>query len=149
MPGRLAIAALTAVLVVLLTIVGALDHVPTWARALCQAAGTIAGIYLGVRLQDLDQKTSIEGTARAALSNLAALAGGLKSLMAYSASVRGRMANEPPTTVAAFAQATDTCLEGLDSQARALLGQTKAAAAAWVPFVEDPEEYLSELEGGA
>ncbi len=140
--GRAGVAGLLAVAVIALTFVGVTDNLPSVVRGLAQAGGTAAGIALGARWQGMEEKTSIEGTARSALANLVALANGIRLMIATTESFREH-ANPTPRTVEALRHSSETLLTGLDNQARMALAQTGAAAASWLPFVADAEEYLS------
>lgn len=147
--GRSVLALLLAMSVVSLTLFGALNDVPAIARGIAQAVGTIAGVYLGARYQAVDERTASEGTARAALANLVALARGLKYVIATTDAFRARMAITPPSTIAAFQYTSETLLAGLDSQARALLSQVGAAASAWMPYLPNSDPYLRTFTGDA
>ncbi len=146
--GRSVIAALLAVVVIVLTLAGTLDDLPPLVRGTSQALGTLAGIYLGARWQAADQRTALEGTAAPALANLVALAGSIKLVIATTDQFRQRATSETPRTIEAFAHTSETLLAGIDNQARTLLTQVQAAAAAWVPFVNDPEAYLGRMIEG-
>ncbi len=142
------VAALIATVVVVLTLVGTLDDLPSLLRGGAQALGTLAGVYLGARLQSRDVKIALEGAAEAALANLFALADSIKLLIATSDDFREHAASSSPSTLAAWSHSTETLLSGLDNQARMLLTQAEAAAAAWEPHsvkypqtTRKPEEF--------
>ncbi len=76
------------------------------------------------------------------------MAGSIKLVIATTDHFRQRAISETPRTIEAFAHTSETLLAGIDNQARTLLAQVEAAAAAWVPFVKDPEAYLGRMVGG-
>lgn len=149
--GRSVVAALLAVVVIVLTLIGALDNVPVLLRGSAQALGTLAGVYLGARLQAHDDRTSIAGAANSALANLVALAESIKLLIATSESFRERTVTSTPQTVAAFQHTSESLLAGIDNQARMLLTQAQAAATVWVPYARHsgPFGYPQTEEEGA
>ncbi len=132
--GRSVIAALLAILIISLTLIGALDDLPTAVRGLAQSFGTLAGVYLGARFQGQDQRHALAGSADAALQNLFALAESIKLLIATSEDFRARISASTPQTISAFQHTSESVLASLDNQARMLLTQAQAAAAVWLPF---------------
>lgn len=132
--GRSVVAALLAIVIVALTLVGALNDLPAALRGSAQALGTLAGVYLGARLQAQDQRHYLSGAANAALENLFALAESIKLLIATSEAFRARIATSTPQTISAFQHTSESVLGSLDNQARMLLTQAEAAAAVWLPF---------------
>jgi len=63
-PSRAVVLALLAIVVVVLTTLGALEELPTWLRAILQAVGTLSGVWLGAHLQLRDERVQIESAPR-------------------------------------------------------------------------------------
>lgn len=133
---RLVVAALLAGISILVAALGALDHVPTWARVVTQAGGTLVGVALGAKLTNDDDRAKVEASAKAALANLFALAASVRHILVGLDAARRRATSPPPATISAATSQTETLLDGLEVQARTLLDQAKAAAEAWQPYVD-------------
>jgi hypothetical protein len=148
-PSRTVVAALIAFLVVALALFGALEDLPEWVRGGTQALGTLAGIYLGAHFQAHDQQRTAEGAAKSSILNLVALAKSVGALLESLREAKTRVREFPPKSVDSYLNAYEGLIGGVDAQARALLAQAEAAAAAWYPFVRDDDPFMQQLESGS
>jgi hypothetical protein len=134
---------------VALSLFGALEELPQWVRGTAQAIGTLAGIYLGAHFQAHDEQRTAEGAAKSSILNLVALAKSVGALLESLREAKSRVRESPPKSIDAYQNAYEGLIGGVDAQARALLAQAQAAAAAWYPFVRDDDPFMQQLERGS
>lgn len=148
-PSRTVLLALFAALIFILVVVGTLDELWGWLRALVQALGVLSGIYLGYLLTFRDEQMKLEAEAETAIGNLVALAEGLKACMELNAGFSRSCAESPPRSIDSFGRMTEVHADGMDSHLRSLLMQAQIAAVVWKPHVVDFDATLSRLSGGS
>lgn len=132
---NLVLAALLAIVVLTLTAVGALEDVWTWVRVTTQGLGTLAGVYLGAKITNDDDRRSVEASARTALANLYSLAASIQHMLQGLETARRRSTDNPPASIVAAVTQAEIMLDGMQTQVLVLLSQAEAAAQAWVPYV--------------
>ncbi|THJ67805.1 hypothetical protein E8P82_02920 [Arthrobacter echini] len=128
-PAPGVIAALLALVVIFLTLFGALEELPTELRGAVQALGTAGGIYLGYLLQARDADIRGQASASASQRQLLALAREVNSTIGFTADRREQLALS--STVAAVKQDADASLAGIDNSLRGILHHVQAAAENW------------------
>lgn len=128
------VSALIAAAVLIATIFGVLESVPTWLRGIVQALGTLAGVYLGSMLQYGDQRSRLEAVGDTAVSHLAALARSITLMIDHVGRARVAVADGTPKNIASVQLQTETLLDGIDVQLRGVLTQAEAAARSWQPY---------------
>lgn len=133
-PARAVVLALIAFAVLAATLFGVLDDLPNWLRGLLQAAGTLAGIYLGSMLQYADQRTGLESVGDTAVSHLAAIAMSITLTIDHIGATRSAIVDGSPKSIAAIQTQIDSVLQGVDVQLRGVLTQAEAAARTWQPY---------------
>jgi len=135
-------------MVLLATVLGWTDGLPDWLRAVIQGVGTVAGIYLGVLLQEADQKSQLEAVGDSAVTHITATARSLNSTLLYIAEAR-RAISTTAKSIAGVQTQADAVLNGISAQLEGILHQTGANAKTWQPYSPNFESITESTDGEA
>lgn len=128
-PAPAIIAAVVALAVLVATILGALNGLPSPVKGTIQFIGTVGGIVLGYLLQARDAEIRGQSRASAAREQLVALAESVGLVLSFIAERRSQL--DENTTVLGMKRDADASLAGIDSHLRGILRQAHAATKNW------------------
>lgn len=145
-PAPAIIAAVVALAVLVATILGALDGMPSPVKGTIQFFGTVGGIVLGYLLQARDAEIRGQSRAGAAREQLVALAESVGLVLTFIAERRSQL--DENSTVLGMKRDADASLAGIDSHLRGILRQAHAATKNW-DFEGAPVEAQSTVNQSA
>lgn len=137
------VAAVAAALV-LIAVLPFVAEMYAWLEVTLQVASTLAGIFLGVYLQRVDDAHKADAAARIALGNVIAMASSIRHLGIVMVRARERAQEDPAESVAEARRSTGALLSGIDGHLNALRAQVQASADAWTSYAPGAQSFLDD-----